>query len=381
MISLAPIMLLNLVIVLLLGLAFWLWILTERNRLQKTLIGIILLWVVLFSGLFANLIRLYNGVETPVSGVMNFHGIWMGMIGMFSLIGYPAVALHHHHISLSKTLSWLSPVLITLGVYIIWHLATETDMNYRYLSYTELWENRFAVPVILRSLMLILSLTYMALVLIHIWRLIPIYQKYCDDNYADTAHNVDWLRLVIAAIGSICVTYLVVLIWKNPIGELLYAVTTCLFFALLAVNAFSHKLFAESERIAVDWSIRHGWQLIERQQGIEKEVLIPGIELRLKEWMDFQKPYTDSDFTAEKVYAVFPELRYPALTTLLARHGHTFKSYVRELRVAEARRLMDENPNMLCKQIALQVGFSSSQVLSRSFICVTGESLSDLRKK
>lgn len=383
MISHAPILLLIFVIILLLGFAAGLWILTERNRLQKTLIGIIGLWVVMFLGLFVNLVRLYNGVETPVSGVMNFHGTWMGLIGLFSLISYPAVALHERNISLCKTLSWLSPVLLTIAVYIVWHLATGTDMNYRYLTISELWDNRFTMPVILRTLMLILFITYLTLMLANIWRLIPIYQKYSDDNYADTAYNVGWLRLVIAAIGSICVAYLVVLIWKHPLSEIIYSIITCAFFVLLAVNAFSRKLFAKSERVAVDWSFRYGWRLIERQHGIEddEDILIPEIEIRFNEWIDTQKPYTDPDFTAGQVYAAFPELRYPALSTLLALRGHTFKSYVRELRVAEACRLMEENPDSLCKQIAPRVGLSSSEVLSRSFIAVTGKSSIEFRKR
>lgn len=380
MISYISILLLIFVIVLMLGLATGLWILTERNRLQKTLIGILGLWVVMFIGLLINFICLYNGVQTPVLGVMNFHGIWMGLIGLFSLASYPAVALHERQISLCKTFSWLSPVLLTLAVYIIWHLVTGTEMNYRYLTLSELWENRFTMPVVLRMLMLVLFIAYLTLVLVNIWHLIPVYQKYSDDNYADTAHNVDWLRLVIAAIGSICTAYLIVIIWKHPIGEILYALTICAFFVLLSVNAFSRKLFAQSDRIAVTWSFRYGWLLIEKQHSIEDIVMLE-IETRFNEWINIQKPYTDHDFTAETVYAVFPELRYPALTALLASRGHTFKSYVRELRVAEACRLMEDYPELLCKQIAFQVGFSSSQVLSRSFISVTGKSPGDFRKK
>lgn len=383
MISLAPIFLLIFIITLMLGLATGLWILTDRNRLHKTLIGIIALWTMMFLGLLINLIRLYNGVQTPVSGVMNFHGIWMGLIGLFSLISYPAVALQEQKISLRKTVFWLSPVLLTLMLYIVWHLATGTDMNYRYLTIDELWDNRFTMPVVLRTLMLVLFITYLTRVLANIWRLIPTYQKYSDDNYADTAHNVDWLRLVIAAIGSICAAYLLVLIWKHPLGEMLYAVTTCAFFILLASNAFSRKLFFKSEHLVVSWNPRYGWRVMEKQPAKEnaQATVIPEIKTRFNEWIATQKPYTDPDFTAEKVYAVFPELRYPAMATLLARRGHTFKSYVRELRVTEACRLMEENPDLLCKQIALHVGLSSSEVLSRSFIAVTGKSSVEFRKR
>lgn len=381
MISLAPILLLTLIIILLLGFAAGLWILTERNRLQKTLIGIIGLWVMMFLGLLVNLVRLYNGVQTPVSGVMNFHGIWMGLIGLFSLISYPAVALHEQKISLCKTLSWLSPVLLTIVVYIVWHLATGTDMNYRYLTISELWDNRFTMPVILRTLMLVLFITYLTLVLANIWRLIPVYQKYSDDNYADTAHNVGWLRLVIAAIGSICVAYLIVLIWKHPLGEIIYAVTTCAFFVLLAVNAFSRKLFVQSEHISVDWSFRYGWRLIERQHDNSLKIDFTLLNTRLNTWMQSEKPFVNSDFAAKDVYAVFPELRPPVLRELLADEGMTFNSYVSKLRIEEACRLMEVEPGILCKQIALRVGFSSSQILSRAFVAVMGQTPLEYHKK
>lgn len=381
MISLVPILLLNLIIILLLGLAAGLWIVTERNRLQKTLVGILGLWVVLFLGLFVNLICLYNGESTPVSGVMNFHAIWMGAIGLFSFISYPAVALHEQKNSLRKTLSWLSPVLLTFGVYVIWHLATGTDMNYRYLTISELWENRFTVPVVLRTLMLVLFIIYLTLVLTNLWRLIPVFQKYSDDNYADTAHNVSRLRFIIAGIGLNCVAYLILVIWKHPIGELLYAVTMCALFVLLAVNAFSRKLFTDSDRIAVEWSFKYGWRIIEKQHDNSLKIGFPQLNTRLNAWMRSEKPFVNPDFAAKDIYAVFSELRPPVLRELLADEGMVFNSYVSKLRIEEACRLIEEEPGILCKQIALRVGFSSSQILSRAFIAVMGQTPLEYQKQ
>ena len=367
MMGLLPILWLAILLTMLAMLVLQLWFYTDHNRLQKTLMVIIILWFLMFLGLEISLIRVYNGTGTPVKGVLNFHNILLGLVGMFSLLSYPSVVLHPHLVKVRHTILLLSPVLLTLLIYVVWHLFTDTSMNYRYLTIVELWENRWSVPVLLRLLMLFFFICYLVTMLWHFWQLVPIYNRYSEDNYSDAVYNVRWLRIVISAVGSICVAYIVVLICKNPLWELLYAIVTGVFFCILTDNAVSHRLF--SNHINVQWSLSKGWYRAEESVVVEDCTNDEKQLRQLDQWMDEQKLFLNPDFCAKDLYAVFPELK-GKLSALLEHRDHTFQSYVRDYRIKEACRLMMIAPELSNKELAFKLGFTIASSFNRAFVAV-----------
>lgn len=378
--GLIPILLLSIAIAILLSLAIALYVYTDRNKLQRTLIAILCLWAIMFIGLLAALLSVYNGSQSPVSGILNFRAICTGLFGLFSLISYPAVVLHQHMFSVRGTLLKLFPLLLIFLIYIGWHIVTGVSMNHQYTTLDMLWEKRHTAPVILRMLMIFSFVAYLMLTLQNIWELIPVYEKYSKDNYSDPAHNVGWLRLVVVAIAAICSAHLLLIFWRCHFAEIIYAIITVGFFALLSINAFSHKLFNESDNVEFSWSFQKGWQLLAKEQVAMTEADFSRLATSLDVWMKETKPFVNPDFSTSDVYRHFPELQYPILKEILDRRGQTFQSYVRLCRIAEACDMIRENPRIISKEIAFRVGLSSSWVLSRSFVAVTGQTPMEYRR-
>lgn len=403
MLSILPIILATVLVVMFLLSAALIWRYTERNRLHKTLVFILILWALMFLGLELNLIRIYDGHNLPTSGALNFHNIVLGMIGQFSLLSYAAVAIHPHLITIKNSLLFLSPVLLTLGIYIVWHLVTGIPINYRYLTIEELWEARGTFPVVLRTLMLIFFCIYLFINLRNIWMLVPIYNKYSEGAYSDIAYNVKWLRMVVIATGAICLAYLIVLIWNHPLSLVLYTIVTCVCLMILTDNAVFHKVFQDPEDFKVEWSFREGWHQVlfsQKLQALESAEVNDSnectgeqmgnlfakqeqdMEAALEKWMMDDKPFRNPDFSFKNVNEKFPSLDFHLLTGIMERRNHTFQSYVRQYRIEEACRLMQQpKAQLTAAEISIQVGFNRYTSFNRAFASVMNESPSQYRKK
>lgn len=401
MLSILPILLVTTLVVMFSMSAVLVWRYTERNSLQKTLVGVLVLWTFMFLGLEINLIRVFDGQHIPTSGVLNFHNIVLGLIGQFSLLSYAAVAIHPRLIAVKNSLLFLSPVLLTIAVYVVWHLVTDTPMNYRYLTMTELWAARGSFQVVLRMLMLVFFCIYLFVNLRNIWMLVPIYNKYSEGAYSDIAYNVKWLRMVVIATGAICVAYLIVLLWNHPISLILYTIVTCGCLMMLTENAVFHKIFQEPEEFKVVWSFRKGWHEIvlnkknmsqertdnriensDRQTGKPDYELEEDWEAALEEWMSVEKPFCNPDFSFKDVIEKFPSLNYHKLTDIMECRSHTFQSYVRQHRIEEACRLMKQTEvKVKVKNISIKVGFSRYTSFNRAFLAVMNELPSQYRDR
>ena len=401
--SLLPILLGTVLIVMFSMSAVLIWRYTERNRLQKTLVVVLVLWILMFLGLELNLIRVYDGQNLPTSGMLNFHNIILGLIGQFSLLSYAAVAIHPRLIAWKNSLLFLSPVLLVLAIYMVWHLVTGTPMNHRYLTMEELWAARGTFPVLLRTLMLLFFCIYLFINLRNIWLLVPIYNRYSESVYSDMDYNVKWLRIVVISTGAICIAYLIVLIWNYPLSLVVYTLVTCGCLAMLTDNAVFHKVFQEPEDFKVEWSFRKGWHEVCRPQkptlreeesptdepnGLQSmevgqpDKQEPDIETALEEWMSSEKPFCRPDFSFKDVTGKFPSLDYHTLTEIMERRNHTFQSYVRQHRIEEACRLMRQpKTEITANDISLQVGFSRYTSFNRAFVIVMNESPSQYREK
>ena len=92
----------------------------------------------------------------------------------------------------------------------------------------------------------------------------------------------------------------------------------------------------------------------------------------LEEWINKEKPYCNPDFQLMDLRQVLPMNRTYLSQFINAEYGCSFYHWVNGLRIAEAKRLLTENPEMKLKDIAQQSGFSSPTVFSRIFIRETG---------
>ena len=92
----------------------------------------------------------------------------------------------------------------------------------------------------------------------------------------------------------------------------------------------------------------------------------------LETWIEKEKPYLNPDFQLTDLRQVLPMNRTYLSQFINAEYGCSFYHWVNGLRIAEAKRLLTENPEIKMKEIAQQSGFSSPTVFSRVFTRETG---------
>jgi len=97
----------------------------------------------------------------------------------------------------------------------------------------------------------------------------------------------------------------------------------------------------------------------------------------LEAWLEKEKPYLNPDFQLQDLRQVLPMNRTYLSQFINAEYGCSFYHWVNGLRIAEAKRLLTENPEMKLKDIAQQSGFSSRSVFSQVFTRETGVAPSD----
>ena len=91
-----------------------------------------------------------------------------------------------------------------------------------------------------------------------------------------------------------------------------------------------------------------------------------------EQWMDEKKPYLNPDFQLNDLRAVLPMNRTYLSQFVNSEYGCSFYMLVNRYRIAEAKRLMTEQPDLKIQDIADRCGFSSRRVFSQIFTRETG---------
>ena len=91
-----------------------------------------------------------------------------------------------------------------------------------------------------------------------------------------------------------------------------------------------------------------------------------------EQWMDEKKPYLNPDFQLNDLRAVLPMNRTYLSQFVNSEYGCSFYMLVNRYRIAEAKRLLTEQPDLKIQDIADRCGFSSRRVFSQIFTRETG---------
>ena len=88
---------------------------------------------------------------------------------------------------------------------------------------------------------------------------------------------------------------------------------------------------------------------------------------RLEAWMETEKPYLNPEFRLVDLMHVLPMNRSYLSKFINVEYGCNFYQYVTNYRIAEAKRLMRECPDMKLQDVAEHSGFSSATIFTRVF--------------
>ena len=114
-----------------------------------------------------------------------------------------------------------------------------------------------------------------------------------------------------------------------------------------------------------------------QQEEMEEEMEVPTASyaeyrIILEEWMEKERPYKNSEFRLMDLRQILPLNRTYLSQFINTEYGCNFYQFVTNYRIEEAKRLMQENPDMKFQEIADECGFSSPTLFSRIFARETG---------
>ena len=280
------------------------------------------------------LMRLTSYVGTPKEGIMSLQG-WQMLVGNFLfwlLLLYPTESLRPGWMNLTRGILHGLPVIIAFIV----DEVTTIDMRIILALY----------PVVL--------LGFLAQ---HIHK----YRIWCEENYSTLDHiDAQWIvRYMIMCLidGALFFTLCFV-------GSVAVAFTQQWLLLLIIGYSTEQILFRQEP------------QFLEMEEEETKDSSPDASNAKckqdLEQWMETEKPYLHPEFRLQDLTQVLPLNRTYLSQFINAEYNCSFYQFVTNYRVEEAKRLMQEQPDMKMQDIAEHCGFSSPTVFARIFARETG---------
>lgn len=366
-------------------------VLTKRNRLQLTLAGILGVFLAIMLMAIINMGQSPEHIHNVLSSPFRFRFLALGLIAFFATMTYYMVAAHRNLFTLRNGILFLSPVLLTLIVYVSWHWGAGVPMDYAYGSLSEVWDNRFTVPVILRVLMYLFFLVYQGVMIRNMWHLDAMRKENSFLNSPDAVSNIRWLRMVVVGMMAILVMYTILVFIPSLPVLAIYSVVLAAVFIYFIYNALARPMYEETDGWQAVWTLRDGWRIIEgtnqpklKEVVVEPEAVVP-IEkpdseepdymVLIEKWMKKEKPFCNADFSPAEIIAQFPDLDNESLNDLLQQKEGRPQVYIRRHRIEEACRIIRREKVVKVAELALRVGFSHMSSFCRAFSTVRGETV------
>lgn len=218
----------------------------------------------------------------------------------------------------------------------------------------------------------IITLYPLFLVIILLWHL-RAYRRWCEENYSSMEDiDVQWVSRFLFMLSVAGLSFAYLCIGTHPTRVFTQQ------WLMLFVFIYS------TEQILFR---RDPWQIIRGDKAQEEENQeAPSAEYNaayketLEQWMETEKPYLNPEFRLIDIRTVIPVNRTYLSQLIGKEYGCSFYQYVARYRIAEAKRLMQEHPEMKMQEVAENSGFSSPSAFSRTFTNETGISPTEWAK-
>lgn len=226
----------------------------------------------------------------------------------------------------------------------------------------------YLIPLSLRPLIALYPFALLPLLITHV----RTYKNWCEENFSTLdAFDVQWIVHYLWMVTLVGVNYIFICVTQAPARGF-----TQLWFTI-AMFAYS------TEQILYR---KDPWEMVrgrEKAEEPEPEAVSSQDALRQKLdlWMEQEKPYVNPAFQLSDLGAVLPMNRTYLSQFIKAEYGCTFYQFVSRYRVAEAKRLKLEQPELKMDEVAARSGFSSRTVFSNVFTREEGVSPREWFKK
>ena len=189
------------------------------------------------------------------------------------------------------------------------------------------------------------------------------YRRWCEDNFSSMDNiDVQWIvrYLIMLAVLGLSFYFIVFRYVPNRMF------TQQLVFLLILGYSTEQILFRKDP-----WE-----ELLKEDEKFDdtssSDEASPANRQLFEQWMDEKKPYLNPDFQLNDLRAVLPMNRTYLSQFVNSEYGCSFYMLVNRYRIAEAKRLLTEQPDLKIQDIADRCGFSSRRVFSQIFTRETG---------
>ena len=269
-------------------------------------------------------------------------------------------ALNAYTMLMGNFLGWLLLVYPTESLrpgWMTWKIAL-----WQLVPMTALVVLDYFIPWDLRWIISLYPILLFVLVCTHI----RAYRIWCEENYSSMDHiDVQWIVRYLIMLLVMGISYGYMIVSDNPCRSF----TQNILLVFLFGYSIEQILFRKDP-----WSDVQRDDVQSTKEGV-KELADSGQsddQKKLEEWLAKEKPYLNPDFKLMDLREVLPMNRTYLSQFINDTYGCSFYQFVNRYRIEEAKRMMQEHPEMKISEIAAHSGFSSQSSFSRTFTQVTG---------
>lgn len=214
-----------------------------------------------------------------------------------------------------------------------------------------------------------LQIVYPLLIAGWLWAQIRTYRARMEENYSSLENTaMPYVRVYLTILTIIGLSYFYLSFTYHPTRLF---TQQWLVLALLVYNTTQivcrPKPWLEEEQENLDQ---------EKEDPVKRQY-----RENLEAWMENDKPYLNPDFRLVDLMQVLPMNRTYLSQFINTEYGCNFYQFVTSYRINEAKRLMQEHPEMKLQEIAEKCGFVSLSALSHAFARETGMAPSEWSKQ
>ena len=269
--------------------------------------------------------------------------LFLGNLLGWVLLMYPTEAVRPGWLSLKTGLWQVLPMCVLIGL-------------------------DYLIPSSLRPLIALYPFALLPLLFTHV----RAYKNWCEENFSTLdAFDVQWIIRYLWMVVLVGVNYIFICVTQAPARGF-----TQLWFTIFMFAYSTEQILYRKD----PWEMVRGREKAEEPEP-EAVSSQDALRQKLDLWMEQEKPYVNPAFQLSDLGAVLPMNRTYLSQFIKAEYGCTFYQFVSRYRVAEAKRLKLEQPNLKMDEIAARCGFSSRTVFSNVFTREEGVSPREWFKK
>ena len=278
------------------------------------------------------------------------------LIAPLQLMNMGAEHIKGYELFIGNLLGWVMVLYPTETLRPGW--LTWKIVLWQLLPMTALVALDYVVPFSLRLLIALYPYALLVLVLSHIRQ----YRQWCEDNFS-TLDNMDvqWIIRYCIMLVLIGLNYVYLCIGNEHTRGF-----TQQWFAIFMLVYSTEQILYRKDP----------WQRLrtvpQEEETTDTEQPFAAYKETLEAWLEKEKPYLNPDFQLMDLREVLPMNRTYLSQFINDTYGCSFYQFVNLYRIEEAKRMMQEHPEMKISEIAAHSGFSSSSSFSRAFSRETG---------